>query len=103
MNVVDLDQHNVSKPCVICNNTVVTTARRIPVCIRCRERGVVGCDELAAAQAANKKIDAWHKATLALLIRAERVLIDLRTQYEDGTPMAAEIDAILRQEKPDAV
>lgn len=41
-----LDTANVTRHCVACDGPVVTAHNRIPICIRCREKGLRGADEL---------------------------------------------------------
>lgn len=46
-DVIRLDMTNVTKSCVACNGTVVTTHNKIPVCASCRAQGLAGVDELS--------------------------------------------------------
>lgn len=45
-NVIRLDMHNVTKACLACGGPVVTDHKRIPVCIKCREKGLCATDDL---------------------------------------------------------
>ena len=48
-SVFRLDMTNVTKACVACSGLVVTSHTRIPVCAKCRMKGLVGQDELKQA------------------------------------------------------
>mgnify|MGYP001171342723 CR=1 FL=1 len=48
-NLTRLDMTNVTKPCVACGGTVVTTHTRTAVCAKCRAKGLAGKDELESA------------------------------------------------------
>ena len=59
-NLTRLDMTNVTKPCIACGGTVVTTHTRTAVCAKCRAKGLAGADELKEAQ------DALGVATTAV-------------------------------------